>query len=450
MRSSEGGICGNFDGLCGLTAIGLGCILDLSAGVADRPIFGVHPSRMPNGGVGRKIFAEILVMADRIMAKGFITMKSFFPNAYELHHQGKHSRAFLSYFASELGLLKTGLLATKIVTTAFRQKYGLPPVMGPLYVGLDITYQCMCRCSFCNRWNIRDGNELLTQEYTQLFEEFKKIGVHAVVIGGGEPLLHPDILNILRRLHQLGIKVNLCTNGYLLDDLASDLLDTGIEHITVSLDSVNPEIHDQLRGTRGLYRRAEQGIEHIVRARRGVTPFVRARMVVHEQNFREIPQFLAQWRGKVDRCLIQPLHVYEGGDYHNISTNTMQPIHAIDELKSLIATDEIRKDFYVQHMPCYLEHSDVFRQFPCYAGYLFTRIDPFGNLYPCIGEYHLVGNIRERSFSSLWYSQSFNQLRRDQYRNRACTCWYNDNTFLNSYMWLLNKKLFGKSHHHGL
>ena len=358
---------------------------------------------------------------------------------YELHHHGKHLRAFFAYSTRQTGLLQTGLLAAKIMATAFFQRFGLPPAMAPLYMGFDLTYECMCACPFCNRPRMSGGPELSIREILALCREFKKTGVRAVVLGGGEPLMHPHILDILHSLKEQGIKVNLCTNGFLLPELADELLKCRIDHITVSLDSVSPQKHDRLRGVEGLYRKAERGIERIVQSGKGHRPFVRVRMVVGEQNLHEIPEFITQWEGRVDRCLIQPLHAHNSN--RCVNTDPIQPIQSVEKLRAILSDSRIGNDFYLRHLPRYLEDNVYFRHLPCYAGYLFARIDPYGNLYPCIAQHHRVGNIRQQALSTLWRSPAFNRVRKN-YRTRGCACWYNDTVLFNSYMWTLLGKTF--------
>ena len=268
---------------------------------------------------------------------------------YELHHQGKHLQAFLAYCTQQTGLFHTGLLAARIAATAAFQRFGLPPVMAPLYMGFDLTYRCMCTCPFCNRPRSGGGDELPAREIYGLCREFRKAGVRAVVLGGGEPLMHPHVIDILHCLNDQGIKVNLCTNGFLLSELAEELLDCRIDHITVSLDSASPEVHDRLRGVNDLYRRAEEGIERIVNSGKRRRPLVRVRMVVGEQNFREIPEFIAQWEGRVDRCLIQPLHAHNTNSC--VSAEPFQPVRSVEKLRALLSGSRIGDDFYIRNLP---------------------------------------------------------------------------------------------------
>jgi len=81
---------------------------------------------------------------------------------------------------------------------------------------------------------------------------------------GGEPLLKPGVYELLRQLSQWGFFSALTTNGYLLSERnAKALMQTGVSSVTVSLDTFDEAMHDRLRGKKGVYRRAMQGIRFL-------------------------------------------------------------------------------------------------------------------------------------------------------------------------------------------
>jgi sulfatase maturation enzyme AslB (radical SAM superfamily) len=99
----------------------------------------------------------------------------------------------------------------------------LPPVAGPYMAELDITYRCNCRCLMCQRWQDPRRDELTLAEYRNLAHEFSALHVYQVSIAGGEPLLRDDLPSIIAVFARLGMSVNVCTNGTLLEERAEDL-----------------------------------------------------------------------------------------------------------------------------------------------------------------------------------------------------------------------------------
>ena len=85
------------------------------------------------------------------------------------------------------------------------------------------------------------------------FEEIEKVvtacrplGLEKVRITGGEPLLRPDLDDLISRISSTGVEVALTTNASLLSGQASRLADAGLDRVTVSLDALDPKIHSQM------------------------------------------------------------------------------------------------------------------------------------------------------------------------------------------------------------
>jgi cyclic pyranopterin phosphate synthase len=97
--------------------------------------------------------------------------------------------------------------------------------------------------------------DLLKREeiITLLKNVFIPLGFRKFRLTGGEPLLHPEIVNIVRDIASLPATSDLAltTNGYLLDNLAEMLYEAGLRRINISLDSLDPDTFDQIIGNRG-------------------------------------------------------------------------------------------------------------------------------------------------------------------------------------------------------
>ena len=107
---------------------------------------------------------------------------------------------------------------------------------------IDVTYLCNAQCRYC-RWGDSEIPGRVAQSLEKVFipaDTLKILGTERIVISGGEPTLHPQIMEIIRYYAELVDHVIIITNGYGLDRMAvTDLLRAGITGITVSLDSVD-------------------------------------------------------------------------------------------------------------------------------------------------------------------------------------------------------------------
>ncbi|UVT16043.1 MAG: radical SAM protein [Nitrospira sp.] len=123
----------------------------------------------------------------------------------------------------------------------------------PLMSTIDITDHCNLTCSYCYAHNgnsVFMARDLVVDTAKQLHGR----GVWQIVLGGGEPFLHPEIIPILTELLGAGITLGVITNGTTLGTTVLNKIQGLFSkfpnqlHIQVSIDSVKPEINDRLRG----------------------------------------------------------------------------------------------------------------------------------------------------------------------------------------------------------
>jgi hypothetical protein len=68
-----------------------------------------------------------------------------------------------------------------------------------------------------------------------------------------------------------------------------------------------------------------------------------------------------------------------------------------------------------------------------------ARIDPWGNVYPCLEQHVSVGSLRKTDFQSIWNSEFINKEREHLASDRSCRCWYNNTALIGYYGNLLEK-----------
>jgi hypothetical protein len=62
-----------------------------------------------------------------------------------------------------------------------------------------------------------------------------------------------------------------------------------------------------------------------------------------------------------------------------------------------------------------------------------VRIDPWGNVYPCLEQHVRIGSVREHDFWTIWNSNAFNHARIQIASNENCRCWYNNTAMISHY-----------------
>ena len=123
------------------------------------------------------------------------------------------------------------------------------------YLRLSVTDRCNMRCFYCmpKEGVISKGHDaVLSYEELQLIAETAVgLGIEKIRVTGGEPLVRAGIIGFLEKLAQIpGLRhLALTTNGLLLEKLAANLFNAGVQRLNVSLDSLHPETFGEI--TRG-------------------------------------------------------------------------------------------------------------------------------------------------------------------------------------------------------
>ena len=126
-------------------------------------------------------------------------------------------------------------------------QYGLN---SPICLTWELTYACNLACVHClSSSGRRDPRELSTDECKALIDEFERMQIFYVNIGGGEPTVRPDFWELLDYAidHQVGVKFS--TNGVRLDAArARQLANTDYVDVQISLDGATAAVNDEVRG----------------------------------------------------------------------------------------------------------------------------------------------------------------------------------------------------------
>ena len=136
---------------------------------------------------------------------------------------------------------------------------------------ISVTDRCNFRCPYCmpaeiygEAYEFLPRADILTfEELTRLVGFFAELGVEKLRVTGGEPLLRNDLPQLLGMLNAIdGIDdLTLTTNGYLLSQFAQKLKDSGLDRITVSLDSLDDEVFKAMNGRGFTTERVLQAIQ---------------------------------------------------------------------------------------------------------------------------------------------------------------------------------------------
>jgi MoaA/NifB/PqqE/SkfB family radical SAM enzyme len=101
--------------------------------------------------------------------------------------------------------------------------------------------RCNLACEYCNEFDKTSNPVALETMFTRV-DRLADLGTTIVTISGGEPLLHPQLDEIIAHIRQRGIIAGMITNGYLLTAERIERLNrAGLDHLQISIDNDNPD-----------------------------------------------------------------------------------------------------------------------------------------------------------------------------------------------------------------
>ncbi|WP_033289516.1 mycofactocin radical SAM maturase [Amycolatopsis jejuensis] len=292
----------------------------------------------------------------------------------------------------------------------------------PICLTWELTYACNLSCVHClSSSGRRDPRELTTGECKALIDEFERMQVFYVNIGGGEPTVRPDFWELVDYATEHHVGVKFSTNGIKITEaVANRLAGSDYVDVQISLDGATEEVNDHVRGP-GSYRTAIRAMENLAAA--GFGNF-KISVVVTRQNAGQLDDFKAiadRYGAQLRLTRLRPSG--RGADVW-------------DELHPTAQQQRELYDWLVAHGENVLTGDSFFHLagygdggLPglnlCGAGRVVCLVDPVGDVYACpfaIHDTFLAGNIRgEGGFTRVWQeSELFTELRSPQ-SGGACT-----------------------------
>ena len=123
---------------------------------------------------------------------------------------------------------------------------------------ISVTDRCNFRCRYCmpeelygEAFEFLKKDQILSfEEIIRLSEIFVSLGVKKIRLTGGEPLVRKDVSKLIESISKINkdLDIAMTTNGYLLEKNASNLYQAGLKRLTVSLDSLDNEIFQEMSG----------------------------------------------------------------------------------------------------------------------------------------------------------------------------------------------------------
>jgi len=305
-----------------------------------------------------------------------------------------------------------------------------PVIIAPSYCCFVVTLKCLMKCKMCHIWksNEDDLSELSLGEWKHTVSSLKGFldTKYDIILSGGEPLLKKGILDLVNFITKTGYKVSLETNAYLIDEeLVKKIRDSGLWRICISLDSLDEDTHDFLRGRKGAYSRTMKAIEYLYKL--CPTVGINIQTIIMQQNLDGLVE-LAEWVGQDERlsyiyfqAMVRPFgspldeHWFKSGNYEFLWPDGTKKVRSVineliklKEFNSKIVNTANQLNMYAE----YFENPFGFsKDINCTIGNRDINVNPYGDLYLCFSKESL-GNVKNYSIRDMWYSQRAAEVRK--------------------------------------
>ena len=254
---------------------------------------------------------------------------------------------------------------------------------GPLTLAIESTAKCNLFCPMCPRENIYfPPKDMELSLFRKIIDEGKEYLEFAVPYGVGEPLLNPEIHQMLAYCRRSGVPTGLSTNATVLtEDASRKLIESGLDYIIFAFDGATPETFEKYRKGAN-FEKVRSNILTFLRVKKELRSkiFCIIQMVALKENRREIPDLIRMWRVEgIDEIRIKKDEVHNEGSAIPGDNDNRPPM---------------------RH-PCYL----------LWRGPMYIHYD--GTVFPCCYIYpdHAVGNVSRSSLDEIWNSEKMRNLR---------------------------------------
>ena len=299
-------------------------------------------------------------------------------------------------------------------------------ISNPLALIAELTHRCPLHCVYCsNPLELQTRtNELSTDLWSRVFREAAELGVLQADFTGGEPLVRPDIVALVRSARAAGLYVSLITSGLPLDEVKLDLLvDAGLDHFQLSFQGAREETANDISGTKS-HQQKLLVLQWLKRYRIGLT----LNFVIHRRNIDQLEEMLALAESscatRIEFANVQ-YYGWAFANRENLLPTRAQLDHSVElvkreqeRLEGKIRIEFVVPDYYAKYPK------------PCMGGWgrKLMLITPSGDALPCHAAQIIPGlafeNVKARSLREIWErSSAFQKFRGEDWMQEPCkTC----------------------------
>jgi radical SAM protein with 4Fe4S-binding SPASM domain len=281
----------------------------------------------------------------------------------------------------------------------------------PYRMDLAITYRCNNDCEHCYNARSRRFPEMSISQWKKIIDKVWDLRIPHVVFTGGEPTLFNGLPELVAYAEEKGLITGLNTNGRRLSDQSflNELLAAGLDHVQITLESHDPEIHDQMVLAKGAWDETVMGLKNVLESRLYV--MTNTTLLTHNSPFiKDTLEFLAELG--VPTVGINAL-IYSGKGatvQSGINEQSLPPM--LEKARQITQANGQRLIWYTPTQYCHFNPIQLDLGVKgCTAALYNMCVEPNGDVIPCQSYYHALGNLLTEPWESIWKHPLALQLR---------------------------------------
>jgi pyrroloquinoline quinone biosynthesis protein E len=297
-------------------------------------------------------------------------------------------------------------------------------IAAPVGVLAELTHRCPLSCPYCSNPIELDSRagELDTETWKRVFSEAAAVGVLHVHLSGGEPASRPDLVELVKHCHDVGLYTNLITSGIgISEKRMRELADAGLDHVQLSIQDAEAESADRIGGYKGGFARKMDVAKWVNEV--GIPLTVNA--VIHRANIARAGR-MVEFAVELGARRVEIAHTqYYAWAYLN--RQALMPSR--EQVEKAVTEVEALRKFYAGKIVIDHVAPDYYAKYPkaCMGGWAkrTLNITPHGKVLPCHAAETIPGlefwNVRDHSIADIWFNApAFNAYRGDDWMVEPC------------------------------
>ena len=284
----------------------------------------------------------------------------------------------------------------------------------PYRMDLALTYKCNNECAHCYNARERTFPSMTVDEWKKVIDTTWDLGIPHIVFTGGEPTLMEFLPELIAYAESNGQITGLNTNARRLADknYLDKLVSAGLDHVQITVESNDPDIHDAMVGAKGAHKQTIRGLKNVLES----PLYVMTNTTMLQDNVATIPATL-DFLAEIGVPTVGLNALIYSGRGSNVGTGLPE-----SELEPLLEMAKFKTDIHGQKLVWYTPTQ--YCNFDplkldlgikgCSAALYNMCVEPDGAVLPCQSYYTPVGNILHDSWDSIWNHKLSVQLRERQ------------------------------------